>query len=74
MREKDLFDILENAENDSMERLIDKCPELSDEQLDRILAMSEKKFRKQMAQAEGTEREATIKMTKNESFRISKNF
>ena len=50
MREKDLFDILENAENDSMERLIDKCPELSDEQLDRILAMSEKKFRKQMAQ------------------------
>ena len=66
MREKDLFDILENAENDSMERLIDKCPELSDEQLDRILAMSEKKFRKQMAQAEGTEREATIKMTKND--------
>jgi len=66
MREKDLFDILENAENDSMKRLIDKCPELSDEQLDRILAMSEKKFRKQMAQAEGTEREAAIKMTKND--------
>ena len=66
MREKNLFDILENAENDSMERLIDKCPEISDEELDRILAMSEKKFRKQMAQVEGTERGSAIKMTKND--------
>ena len=36
MRKKNIFDVLENAENDSMERLIDKCPEISDEQLDRI--------------------------------------
>jgi len=44
MKDKDLFGILEDAENDSMERLIDKCPEISDEQLDKILEMSERKF------------------------------
>ena len=43
MNKKDVFGILENAENESMERLIDKCPEITDEQLGRILKMSEKK-------------------------------
>ncbi|WP_164174920.1 hypothetical protein [Ruminococcus flavefaciens] len=66
MKEKNLFDILENSENDSMERLIDKCPEISDEQLDRIFKMSEKKFRKQRAEKERTERDNTIKMTEND--------
>ena len=66
MKEKNLFDILENSENDSMERLIDKCPESSDEQLDRIFKMSEKKFRKQRAEKERTERDNTIKMTEND--------
>jgi hypothetical protein len=56
MKDKEIFDILENAENESMERLIDKCPEIPDEQLDRILAMSEKKFRDKMAAQERTER------------------
>ena len=66
MKEKNLFDILENSENDSMERLIDKCPEISDEQLYRIFKMSEKKFRKQRAEKERTERDNTIKMTEND--------
>ena len=44
MKDKELFGILENAESDSMERLIEKCPEISDEQLDKILEMSERKF------------------------------
>jgi hypothetical protein len=65
MKDKNIFDILENAENDSMKRLIDKCPEISDEQLEKIFKMSEKKFRKQRAEKERTERDNTIKMTEN---------
>ena len=67
MKEKKIFDILENAENDSMNRLIGKCPEISDEQLDRIYAMSEKKFRKMKKGAERTERDNNIKMTENDT-------
>ena len=44
MKDKNIFDILENAENGSMNRLADKCPEISDEQLDRIFVKSEKKI------------------------------
>ena len=44
MKDKNIFDILENAENGSMNRLADKCPEISDEQLDRIFVKSEKKL------------------------------
>ncbi len=67
MKEKKIFDILENAENDSMNRLIEKCPEISDEQLDRIYAMSEKKFRKMKKGAERTKRDNNIKMTDNDT-------
>jgi len=66
MKEKNLFDILENAETDSMERLIEKCPEISDEQLDKIFRMSEKKFRNQMAEKERTKRDKNIKMTESD--------
>lgn len=64
MNEKKLFDLLENAENDSMNRLIDKCPEISDKQLDRILAKSEKKFRK--LEKEYDKRGNNIKVTEND--------
>ena len=67
MKEKNIFDILENAENDSMERLIEKCPEISDEQLDRIFAKSEKKFIKMRAEENGTKRDKNIKMTENDT-------
>ena len=66
MKEKNLFDILEDAENYSMKRLIEKCPEISDEQLDRIFAKSEKKFRDQKAEKERTERSENIKMKNND--------
>lgn len=60
MKEKELFDVLENAEDNSMERLIEKCPEISDKQLDRILAMSERKFKMKNKEAQ-----RNIKKTEN---------
>ena len=65
MNEKKLFDLLENAENDSMNRLIDKCPEISDKQLDRILAKSEKKFKKMEKEYDRNNRNIT--MTENDT-------
>ena len=64
MKDKELFDILENAENDSMDRLIEKCPEISDEQLDRILEMSERKFNMKSKKTGNTEN--NISMTEND--------
>lgn len=67
MREKNIFDVLEDAEYASMERLIDKCPEISEEQLDRIYAKSEKKFKKIKKGQERTMKDKNIKMTENDS-------
>ena len=66
MKNKNIFDILENAEYDSMERLIDKCPLISDEQLDKIYVMSEKKFKKEKKILERTKKDNIIKMSENE--------
>lgn len=63
MKNKDLFGILENAENDSMDRLIEKCPEISDEQLDRILEMSERKYNMKSKGTGNTEK--NIRITEN---------
>lgn len=63
-KENKAFDILENAENDSMERLIEKCPEMSDEKYDKILAMSERKFKTMKKDMERTNK--NIKMTEND--------
>lgn len=65
MKMNNVFDILENAEDDSMERLTDKCPEISDAQLDKILAMSEKKYKMRKKEIEGTKKDNNIKMTEN---------
>lgn len=67
MREKKIFDVLENAEHASMERLIDKCPEITDEQLDKIYVMSEKKFKKIKKAQERTMKDKNIEMTENDS-------
>ena len=64
MKEKNIFDLLENAENDSMNRLIDKCPEISDKELDKILAMSERKFKKM--EKEYNKANKGITMTEND--------
>ncbi len=66
MKDKELFDIFDDADNDSIERLIDKCPELSDEQLDKIFVMSETKFKKNKNKTEEPKRDNTIKMTEND--------
>ena len=44
MKDKNIFDILENADSDAMNRITDKCPEISDDQLEKILSMSESKY------------------------------
>ncbi|MCR5600533.1 MAG: hypothetical protein K6G33_07325 [Ruminococcus sp.] len=65
MKMNNIFDILENAEDDSMERLTDKCPEITDAQLDRILAMSEKKYKTRKKEITGNKKDNNIKMTEN---------
>ena len=65
MKEKNLFDILGNAEDDTMERLSDKCPEITDAQLDKILAMSEKKYKMKKKEMERTKKDNHITMTEN---------
>lgn len=69
MREKNLFDILGNAEDDSMERLTDKCPEITDAQLDRLLAMSERKYKmkKKDTETNRTEKDNDITMSETVS-------
>lgn len=67
MKDKNIFDILENAEYNSMERLIEKCPEISDEQLDKIFVMSEKKFKKKKKETERTKKDNNIKMSENDA-------
>ena len=44
MKEKELFDMLENAEDAQVEELAESCPELTEAQLGRLLAKSEKKY------------------------------
>lgn len=66
MKEKNLFDILGNAEDDSMERLTDKCPEITDAQLDKILAMSERKYKMKKKEIERTKKDNNIQMTEND--------
>ena len=68
MKEKNIFDILGNAEDDSMERLTDKCPEITEEQLNKILSLSEKKYKvkKKEILKDRTEKDNNIKMTEND--------
>lgn len=68
MKDKNIFDILGNAEDDSMERLTDKCPEITEEQLNKILSLSEKKYKvkKKEILKDRTEKDNNIKMTEND--------
>ena len=68
MKDKNIFDILGNAEDDSMERLTEKCPDITDEQLEKIIAMSEKKYnaKKEELLKGRTEKDNNIKMTEND--------
>ncbi len=44
MNKKNLFDTLENAEDNLMEMLTDNCPDISDEQLEKLLSESERRY------------------------------
>ena len=68
MKEKNIFDILGNAEDDSMERLSNKCPEITEEQLNKILSLSEKKYKvkKKEILKDRTEKDNNITMTEND--------
>ena len=63
MKKENIFDILENAENEPMERLTEKCPDIPDEMLGRILAESERKYN--MKKSERTMKD-NIKITESD--------
>ena len=44
MKDKNLFDMLENAEDDTMEKLTENCPEISDAKLEELLAETERRY------------------------------
>ena len=44
MKERELFDMLENADDRQIDQLAESCPELTEAQFERILAKSEKKY------------------------------
>lgn len=69
MKDRNIFDILGNAEDDSMERLTEKCPDITDEQIEKIIAMSEKKYnaKKKEFLKDRTEKDNHIKMTDNDT-------
>ena len=67
MKEKNLFDILGNSEDDSMKRLADKCPEITDVQLDRLLKDSERKYNMKKKDIEGNRTEKANDITMSET-------
>lgn len=62
MRRNNIFGVLENAEDSSMDRLIEMCPEITDEELEKILKKSEKKYKERKK-----EMNRGITMTSNDS-------
>ena len=54
MKKIDLFDTFENAEDELMEDFTDMSPEISDEKLDKLLAVSERNYEKEKAEIERT--------------------
>ena len=62
MNKKNIFDMLENAEDDSMDILTDNCPDVSDEQLERLLSESERRY---TMKKEEIERNKNIANTEN---------
>jgi hypothetical protein len=54
MKKIDLFDTFENAEDELMEDFTDMSPEISDEKLDKLLAVSERNYEKKKEEIERT--------------------
>ncbi len=57
MKKEKIFDMLEHAEEGSMNELTDKCPDIGDEQFERMLAKSERKYKMMKRDLIGTERD-----------------
>lgn len=68
VKENKIFDALGNAEEDTMEFLTEKCPEITDAELDRLLAVTERKYRikKKDTDNKGTEKDNYINTEENE--------
>ena len=65
MRKRNLFDMLGNAEEEPMDILTEKCPEIYDAQMERLFAASERKYRMKKREIERnrTERDNNITMS-----------
>lgn len=57
MKKIDLFETFENAEDELMEDLTDMSPEISDEKLEKLLAVSERNYKMKKEETEGTRKE-----------------
>ncbi len=66
VKERNILDILGNAEEDTMEFLTEKCPEITDAELDALIDATEKKYKTKKKAKDGTEKDNNINMTENE--------
>lgn len=57
MKNTDLFDIFENAEDELMEDLTEMSPEISDERLEELLAVSERNYKMKKKEYERTRKD-----------------
>ena len=60
MNKKNIFDMLENAEDDSMHELTENCPEIGGEQFEKLLAGSERKYKMKKEEIERTRKDNNI--------------
>lgn len=63
MNRENIFDVLTNAEDNAMEMITDKCPDLTEAQLERLLAKSERKYKIRKREIESRNRADQITMT-----------
>ncbi|MGN0614664.1 hypothetical protein [Ruminococcus flavefaciens] len=64
MKEKEIFDKLVNAEDDTMDILTDMCPEITDAELDRLLAVTERKYKMKKKDKDRAEKDNDITMVR----------
>ncbi|MBR5683945.1 MAG: hypothetical protein IKW96_11840 [Ruminococcus sp.] len=57
MKKKNIFDILENAEDELMDDFTDMSPGISDDQLEKLLAVSERNYRMKKKEIERTRKD-----------------
>ena len=60
MKNKNIFDMLENAEDELMDDFTDMSPEISDERLDKLLAVSERNYKMKKKEIERAKKDNNI--------------